>query len=422
MKEVQKQLRVLIVAYYRHDDPLFQSILFDHFKGMLEEGDMRIHLLTFENERPGQEAEAKFLEELGNEVLKWHRIVSGDHFLKGGRKLLDLWSGIRKGRKIVAEEEVDLVYSEGFPSAIIGHYISEREELPHAVHTFEPHASYMVEAGVWSRNSWEYRFMRYYERKVGKSAELLITGSERMKQELKRKGVPARVLRIPSSVDLSFFRFTPKGREKVRERHSIPSWALVFIYLGKTGGMYYDRELFEFFKMARAIHKDRDPYFMVLTMDEKERIFSYAQEVGVPLDRTLVCSVDRNEVPAYLSAGDLALSGMRQTPSKVYASPIKHGEYWACGLPIFVFRGVSEDDIRAEEEGSGVVIERPDKKAYERALNKANAFLALNEDDKRARCRRSAEKERSLKEAQHALKEGLYSLQSHNKGKREDRS
>ncbi|MFB6257513.1 MAG: glycosyltransferase [Flavobacteriales bacterium] len=416
MEDPHPQLRVLIVAYYQHDDPLVRSILFEHFKGMLGSGDMRLHVLTFENESPGEKEKMKFREEWGKEGVEWHRLVSGPHILKGGRKLFDLWKGIRKGRRIAAQEGADLVYSEGFPSAIIGYHISKRENLPHAVHTYEPHAAYMVEAGVWSRKSWEYRIMRYYERKVGESSDLLFTGSERMRQALKRSSVPGTVRRIPSSVDLSFFHFTQKGREEVRGRSGIPSRALVFTYMGKLGGMYYDVELFEFFKVARSVYADLDLYFMLLTPEGRERVHSYAKRAGVPLDRILVISVDREEVPSYLSAADFALSGMRQSPSKVYASPIKHGEYWACGLPIFIFRGVSEDDERVEEEASGVVIERPEKKAYEQALQKADELLRLDKEERMTRCRRSAEKERSLKQAQHAIKESLWSLKE-GKGK-----
>ncbi len=401
--EDSHQLRVLVVAYYQHDDPLFKSVLYDYFEGMVRHMDMQVNIMTFEE--TGEQVRNELNEEGG---IHWHPVRTGSWNFKMGRKLFDFLKGLKQGRKIAVEKEVDLIYSEGFPGAIIGYHIARKTGIPHVVHTYEPHSKYMVEAGVWSRRGWEYRILSHYEEKIARTAALIITGSERMKNDLEKQGIPGEVLRIPSSIDLDLFTPSQKDREKIRQENGIPHDALVFVYLGKFGGMYYDRELFEFFQAARDHFVSKDPFMLVLTLEDPSTVKGFAQDAGVDLDRVLIKKVLPSDVPAFLSAGDVGVSGMRRSPSKVCSSPIKHAEYWGCGLPLLVFRGVSEDDSRVEEEGSGVVIEEADPTAYKQALERLESLLATGREGLVERCRNTAKKERSLVKARDALQRGLW--------------
>ena len=67
----------------------------------------------------------------------------------------------------------------------------------------------------------------------------------------------------------------------------------------------------------------------------------------------IIESLTREQVPSYLSAADIAFSGVRQNPSKRYCSPIKHGEYWACGLPVIVPDGISDDYLLVGKHNIG---------------------------------------------------------------------
>lgn len=401
---LKKTRTILLVAYYRHNDPVFQSALLDYFKNFPEKERFRFLLLTFEEGREEQqEVEALQKEWLAHEIY-WERVCTGRRGGRAGRKVRDLLTGIRKGRRLVREQQVDLVYSEGFPSAIIGHHIASSHSLPHIVHTYEPHAEYMREAGIWSGKSLEYRITQYYEQLLRKEADVLITGTYRMVNEVKAGGGTAEFLRIPSCVDLHHFQYSPSDRTRIREEYGIPEDAFLLVYLGKLGGMYYDQELFQLFAVLREELMEKEPYFLVLTGDPVEEVLGYAQEAGVDKGKLRIEHVSRDQVPAHLSAADLALSGVRQSPSKAYCSPIKHGEYWACGLPILIFRGVSEDDERVENEACGVVIERPDHDAYRQAVREVSALLDEEMGTIRARCRKLAEKERSLERARYLLK------------------
>ena len=66
--------------------------------------------------------------------------------------------------------------------------------------------------------------------------------------------------------------------------------------------------------------------------------------------------VPRNEVPAYLSAADYAYSFVRPTPTGLFQCPIKHGEYWACGLPFITPDRISDDHEVIRASGGGALL------------------------------------------------------------------
>ena len=402
--------KVLLIAYYTHDDPVLHSALLDYFKGLASKTEICSFLLTFENAPLDQEEAEAISAEWIDEGIYWEHLSSKEREVKSLQKGSDFLRGIRSAKRMVRDYGIDLVYSEGFPSAIIGHHVAKAKKLPHVVHTYEPHSDYMAEAGIWSRKGWEYSITRSYERKVGRDASLLITGTQRMKDRNDHLSEKDKVMRIPSSVDLSFFSFSEEGRKNVREKYGIPSDALVLTYLGKLGGMYYEEELFELFNAFCEGLPERDPYFLIYTGMDKKEVWEIAERSAVDVRRVIVDRLQREEVPDHLSAADLGLSGVRQTPSKAYCSPIKHGEYWGCGLPLLVFRGVSEDDELVEKEGSGIVVEGTKKEDLQKAVTDTQELLQLEALKLRDRCRKTAEKERSLKKARDGLREHLPKL------------
>src|SRR5690606_16912262 len=52
---------------------------------------------------------------------------------------------------------------------------------------------------------------------------------------------------------------------------------------------------------------------------------------------------------------DIGFCGVRPIRSQRFSSPIKNGEYLACGLPIIIPKGVSDDYLIVELEKIGLV-------------------------------------------------------------------
>ena len=240
---------ILIFAYYSYKDPVFQSAVLPYFIDFPHKDQYQFILLTFEQERfkLTSSEKKKLKKELSvHNILwidsKWH---SGNFKLL--KKIYDLTAGMIKTVSLVRKYKVDAIYSEGFPGAVISYYVSRFTKRPHIVHTFEPHTDYMVESGVWKEADWEARKLRRFESVVGKKSFALMTATQAMIDKWKGK-TGAQMFRVPSCVDINHFQFRWLDRMAIRKKYNIGDNEIVIVYLGKFGGMYMEKEMFDFFK------------------------------------------------------------------------------------------------------------------------------------------------------------------------------
>ena len=91
--------------------------------------------------------------------------------------------------------------------------------------------------------------------------------------------------------------------------------------------------------------------------------------------------------------------------SQKYRTPVKIGNYLSCGLPFIVNRGVADDDVLAEKEQVGVVLESFDSADIARALPTLRMFMDEQREQQQARCRRVAIEHRGIHNSVRVLKE-----------------
>ena len=364
---------ILIFAYYGFKDPVFQSAVLPYFLNFPNKDQYRFILLTFEHEKfmltPLEKEE--ITRELASNNIEWIQNKWRSGKFKPIKKLYDLTTGVFKTMALVKKYQVTCIYCEGFPGAVIAHYVARLTRRRHIVHTFEPHTDYMIEGGTWKKTSWEAILLRRFETWVAKKAAVLMTGTQAM-IDIWRKKTKAQFYRVPSCVDVKHFRFDQDERDAIRKKYDIRENEVVFVYLGKFGGMYVEGELFDFFREVKLSQANSSSSFrfMILTPDKKERIETLVSESGMQLERFIIESLTRDQVPSYLSAADIAFSGVRQYPSKRYCSPIKHGEYWACGLPVIVPDGISDDYLLVTKYEIGWCLPAFTKEAYAATVKK----------------------------------------------------
>ena len=295
---------VLIFAYYSYLDPVFQSAVLPYFEGLSGKGDFRFILMTFEQERyamtEAQNAEAQaFLQE--NNIV-WHRL----HWHSGRFKLLkkayDFAVGVLGACYLVVRNGVSAIYSEGFPGAILGHFVARLTGRRHVVHTFEPHADSCIESGEWSEDSWEARLLKFFEGRIAHGASALLSGTDAYAAHWKARGCSTPFFRVPSCVDVEFFRFNPEARVAIRERLAVDAEDKLIVYLGKFGGMYWESELGLLFQAFEEALKER-AHFLVITIETEEVVERCLAEGDFDRRRLTVLRARREEVPGLLSAG-----------------------------------------------------------------------------------------------------------------------
>ncbi|HYG01134.1 MAG TPA: glycosyltransferase [Chryseosolibacter sp.] len=257
--------------------------------------------------------------------------------------------------KLCRRHQVDLIMCRSSLAGALGYLVWRRTRIPYTVESFEPHAAYMIESGVWGKYDLRYWSQLIFEKVQRKTATWILPVSKQFANHLIKSGTPAsKIITMPCCLRVSEFAFSKNDRISQRELLAIPAEAIVGIYAGKFGGIYYEKEAFELFKLSLN-HFGKNFYLILLTDYPLNSVAERLREIGFPENRVIVDFVKRKQVPKYLSAADFAYSFYKKTPSKRYLSPIKIGEYWANGLPVLIEDGIGDDAAIVQAEGGGII-------------------------------------------------------------------
>ncbi|WMN07695.1 hypothetical protein QYS48_29555 [Marivirga arenosa] len=346
-------MTIFVFSYYSFKDPVFQSAVLPYIKAV-QDKNLKYVLLTWEQKQHilSKKEIKNITVELETYNIFWKRTKWHSGSFKIVKKLFDFVVGLFYSFILIKKYNANKIFSEGFPGAIIGHYLSKLSGKAHIIHTFEPHADYMLDSGVWKQNSWEYLFLKKLETPIAKHAQHIITATNSFKKILLQKGVRSNVHVIPSCINMDFYFFDAKARNRIRSELKIELDQIVIVYLGKIGGMYMEDDLFSFFQNCLSLDSKRFKFFLFTDYPEKS-INQMLKKFNITKEAVYFSYLRKEEVSKYLSAADIGFCGIRAIPSRRYSSPIKNGEYWACGLPTLIPKGISDDYVTIENEKIG---------------------------------------------------------------------
>lgn len=269
----------------------------------------------------------------------------------------------------------DLVICRG-TTGIFGDLLQRRLGIPYVVESFEPHAHYMLQTGTWRRWDPKYLVQRRWEERVKRNASALITVSHGYARHLReREGIsPSRLRTVPCWVDGDRFRLDPQARLQLRQQLGIGD-RLAVVYAGKFGGIY---SALPDLAMLRDLQQGlgKALFVMLLTSADVGAVHHHLHQAGFASDQVFVQRVAHDQVNAYLNAADLALSFINSGPWSYACSAIKHGEYWACGLPVLMPPGVGDESNWLEREQAGAIASFNDATAVRAAAERLLPILA----------------------------------------------
>ncbi|MEQ8473918.1 MAG: glycosyltransferase [Marinoscillum sp.] len=275
------------------------------------------------------------------------------HNLKSGllNKINDFRIFTRQITDILQKHNISQIMCRTSLAGSLGYLVSRKTKIPYHVESFEPHADYMLDGGVWSRWGFKYLFQKYWEARIIKTADTIVTVSRFFTNKIK-PSAGGKVYTFGCAVDTEKFKFSEKRRIEIRSKLGIRSATTVGIYVGKFGVIYYDHEAFEIFN--KAFNQISSFQLIILTPQDKSWVCNRLLEHGIDLSKCHVDKVAHEEVSSYLSASDFAFSMVRPSSVRLYCSPIKDGEYWANGLLVLSADGIGEDSdiIKSEEVGA----------------------------------------------------------------------
>lgn len=268
----------------------------------------------------------------------------------------------------------DLLICRG-TSGIYGDLIQRSSGIPYVVESFEPHAHYMLQTGTWKR--WDPKFLvqRRREESVKRTASALITVSHAYAKYLENiEGVDAsRLHTVPCWIDAEHYDLTPDARSRLRAKLGIGN-RLAVIYVGKFGGIYAPIEQLSMLNILQQA-LGRQLFIMILTPQDSNEAHQQLSQEGFDADQCFVGRVAYEQVSEYLNAADLALSFWSSGPWSFACSPIKHGEYWTCGLPLLMPPGVGDEAEWLEAERVGAIANYSDPESIATAAQKLKPIL-----------------------------------------------
>lgn len=287
-------------------------------------------------------------------TIHWPLVKIGDSAIT---KLIDLFRFPFILRRIVKQHSIDIIWCRGSSAGGIGILANSITPTKLLVDSFEPHASYMVESKTWNWFSSKTVIQRILEFLIKKRAFLLLPVSYKYQQTLINRGVAqSRLMVLPCVVDLVKFEYNSTYRQVLRDDLKLDRNDVVGIYVGKFGGLYYEKESIKLFQAAFNFWKEKF-YLIILTEISASQIWEMTKGFDIPKERILIKKVDHSEVAKFLSASDFAFSTIKSVPIMENCSAIKHGEYWAADLPIISTLLVGDDAEIILNENAGCLLD-----------------------------------------------------------------
>lgn len=371
-----KQKNILILTYWSYRDALVQTYTLPYLriiKKYIPENS-KIFFVTFEQPhlRFTPQKKIRQKEILLKEKIHWLAFkYSRFGFLAAIKFFFSflLLVIICRWRKIAT------IHCWCMPAGILGYLLSKFTGIPLILDSYEPHAEAMVENGTWKKNSFAFKLLFHFEKKISHHASVLIAAGSGMEKYAKEKyDVQNKKMYVkPACVDLEIFSNKHSKNEQLLNQLGLKD-KIVCVYAGKFGGIYLEKQVFDFFKIAYNYWNEKF-HILLLTDSPQDKIYSLAKQSGLNPEISTVKFVSHKDIASYLGLGDFAINPVKSVPTKKYCTSIKDGEYWAMGLPVVITKDISDDSKIIEENNIGAVLYNLDKENYLSAVEKIDAIL-----------------------------------------------
>ncbi len=395
--------RTLYICYFGVREPLVQTQVLPYLRELRKasgggsdwEG-IEVSLLTFEPKRGAEDVEefGRLKKAFAAEGIEWDWLP----YHKRPSAIATAWDIFRGawfiwrriGRYDVLHGRVHVPMLMG---ALARQFSLRRPKLLFDIRGFFPEE--FVDAGLWPEGGWLFRAAKRVEKWLLRTSDGFVVLTEKARQILfpesaetgfDKAGRPVEA--IPCCVNLAKFDDIAKNRAEIRRQLGIED-RRVLVYVGAFGGWYLTKQTADLFGALRS----HDPKFfaLILSQSEPQIIEKILLAHGLGKNDYYIGHVPPAQLPAYLSAADIAVSFIKPSYSKQASSPTKNAEYLAGGLPIIANAGVGDVDELIQSNGIGALVTEFSDEAYLRAFAEVEALGDVSE-----RCREVARREFDL--------------------------
>lgn len=248
-----------------------------------------------------------------------------------------------------------------------------------------------LEGGVLSPRSPLARIGRFFEKKIFRAADGIVTLTRKSLPVLRRpewigdRKMPVTV--IPCCAELNQTVIRENVKEGVGEGAEGPG-KIRLIYAGSLGSWYDLPGTLSFFE---ALNKKYPLSTLTILSPQSESAKEIVDRHYLK-ERISLASVPFSEVRRYLAEADIGLIIYQSGFSRIGTSPIKFPEYLWAGLVTVASPGVGDLDELIPKYQVGVILDSSDERAVDRSIE------LLADRGRKERCRRVAERFYNLEE------------------------
>lgn len=363
---------ILVTTYWSFNDPLIQTYTLPYLKIILKKlpSGSKVHLFTLE------QSEMNKSDKMVGELEKENIIVLRNNYFPFGFRAIvyNAWY-ILKTIMHCKKNKIDTVHAWCMPGGAIGYLISKTLKLPLIIDSYEPHAETMLESMTWKKHGVAFQILFHIEKLISREASLTIATTSQMKEYARSKyNVDLKNFYVkPACVDLVKFSFKNVKKEALLEELNFKG-KIVGVYVGKFGGSYLTKEIFEIFNAAYEYWGDD---FRVLLLNNQDECYlrELAKTASFKYKLVTKLFIENDLIADYIGLADFAITPFVPVPSKRYGSPIKTGEYWALGLPVIITKNISDDSERIRKHDVGYVLEELTSSEYAKAIIKVDSLI-----------------------------------------------
>lgn len=359
---------ILVITYWSYKDALIQSYTLPYVKIMANKlpPGSAIFLVTLDNTPLVPD----------KELVNYNILQVSISYIPFGVKAVFMWlKQLFRLLRLIRKQKIEIIHAWCTPAGMIGYILSILTGKRLIIDSYEPHAEAMVENGAWQRNSFAHRLLFLFEKLQTRRATYLIAATEGMRHYAleKYKHTKTNFFVKPACVNLDQFSIkNVKSTTLLNELHLTNK--IVGVYAGKFGGIYLDKEVFDFFKAAEEYWKGNF-VALILTSQNPSEIERMAKASGLNYGQVICKFVPHAAIADYMGLADFALTPVKPVPSKRYCTPIKDGEYWALGLPIVITPNISDDSQIIRTKKIGSVIDEFNPDAYLKSVKEIDALI-----------------------------------------------
>ncbi|WP_215226800.1 glycosyltransferase family protein [Echinicola shivajiensis] len=372
--------KLLFITWDSDSTNYLESLFLPILAGIQEENILSCSILQFSWAKPDKINCLKKLAEEKGVAYYHHSITRNPHPLLGS-----LWT-VHQGRKMIKK----LIKQEGFniimprstmPALMVNKlwWFMKRKEVKVVFDADGLPLEERLDFTSLKSTDFQYKYLKRQETKMLKKADKILCRTQKsIDYHIPKVGESRRTdfHLVGNGRDKDFFTFSEQNRNRIRMNLGLKEGDKLWIYTGSLGPQYALKDMVGIFELYLEEHPTSR--FLVLSAN----VNYLNQHIPKNLkDKIIHRLVPFKEIPAYLSAADIALSLRLPAWSMRGVAPIKQGEYLLMGLPIIASSKIGDTEFLFQSMPFIHLYYHADKERQEKAVEWFDQLPPVNRQE-----------------------------------------